>query len=282
MQYIAPTPAPTSRSGLGPWALASIVVGVGVGPVMGGAAFAVCAVQVRRARRHPGVAPDVVATDAFLADQNVEDPTPLRVTWLGDSLAAGVGADAVEETPAMVVARLLQRPVDLRILAVSGAKAKDVVEDQLPRLEPTDLVVISVGANDVASASSRHRYARRLDTILAATAPAPTVVMSMPDITMADRIGQPVRWLAGRRARYFDAARRRVTDRHPHAITADVATMPADLSRDAGRELLCADRFHPGPQVYRIWADRITTAARQLMEQLDTVASSAPVAVASA
>lgn len=104
----------------------------------------------------------------------------------------------------------------------------------------------------------------------------------MPDITMADRIGQPVRWLAGRRARYFDAARRRVTDRHPHAITADVATMPADLSRDAGRELLCADRFHPGPQVYRIWADRITTAARQLMEQLDTVASSAPVAVASA
>ena len=28
MQYIAPTPAPTIRSGLGPWALASIVVGV--------------------------------------------------------------------------------------------------------------------------------------------------------------------------------------------------------------------------------------------------------------
>ena len=34
MQYIAPTPAPVVRSGIGPWALASIVVGVGVGPVM--------------------------------------------------------------------------------------------------------------------------------------------------------------------------------------------------------------------------------------------------------
>jgi lysophospholipase L1-like esterase len=167
--------------------------------------------------------------------------------------------------------------VELRVLAVPGSKAGDVLRDQAPKLGGDDLVVLSVGANDVASRTSRRRYARELDAILMAAAPTPTVVMSMPDITMADRIGQPLRWLAGLRADYFDAARRRVVDRHPHAVSVDVATMPADLSRAAGRELLCADRFHPGPQVYRIWADRIAAAAHHLLHPVEGAAAVDPV-----
>ena len=269
-----PAPVATGRPRSAPWAVAGIALGVGVGPVVGGACFAICAVQARRASRHPGVAPTVVATDALVGHGPDSDGVPaLRVTWVGDSLAAGIGADQVDDTPALVVARLLQRPVELRVLAVPGSKAGDVLRDQAPKLGGDDLVVLSVGANDVASRTSRRRYARELDAILMAAAPTPTVVMSMPDITMADRIGQPLRWLAGLRADYFDAARRRVVDRHPHAVSVDVATMPADLSRAAGRELLCADRFHPGPQVYRIWADRIAAAAHHLLHPVEGAAA---------
>ncbi len=263
MQHL--TSVATRRSGPAPWALAGLALGVGIGPVAGGTCLAMCVVAARRAARHPGVAPSVVAADGLVGAEYGRPGAPLRVTFMGDSLAAGIGADEVHETPAVVVARLLQRPVDLRVLAVPGARSGDVVHEQVPRYTSSDLVVLSVGANDVASRISRRRYRRNLDAVLAATAPTPTVVMSMPDITMADRIGQPLRWFAGLRARYFDAARRRVTDRHPHAVSADVASMPSDLSRAAGRELLCADRFHPGPQVYRIWAQRITAAARPLL-----------------
>jgi lysophospholipase L1-like esterase len=251
--------APAARSAWRPFALA----GIGLGPVLGGVGcWALCAWQAVQAKRHPGVAPNVVSVDGL---HGPDGHDRIRVTWLGDSLAAGIGADHVDDTPAVLVARMLQRPVDLRILAVPGARSADVVEHQLPALDDADLVVVCVGSNDVASRTPRRDFVRSLDQILDATAPRPTVVLSLPDISMADRIGQPLRWLAGLRARHFEKARARATDRNPHAVSVDIATRPHGLARKAGRDLLCADRFHPGPQVYRIWADRIVEQAQVLL-----------------
>lgn len=266
MQHPAPTAipglagfAPAPRSAWRPFALA----GIGLGPVLGGAGcWALCAWQAVQAKRHPGVAPTVVAVDGL---HGPDGHDRVRVTWLGDSLAAGIGADHVDDTPAVLVARLLRRPVDLRVLAVPGARSADVVEHQLPALDDTDLVVVCVGSNDVASRTPRREFVRSLGRILDATAPRPTVVLSLPDITMADRIGQPLRWFAGLRARHFEKARGRVAGRHAHVVSVDIATRPEGLARKAGRELLCADRFHPGPQVYRIWADRIVEQAQVLL-----------------
>jgi len=46
---------------------------------------------------------------------------PLRTVWLGDSTAAGVGASAAEAVLGRQVARRLDRPVEVRVLASSGA-----------------------------------------------------------------------------------------------------------------------------------------------------------------
>ncbi len=244
-------------------ALIGMGVGVGAGPVLGGVTFALCAWQARRARNHPGVAPDVV-TDSGLMGPT--DEPPLRVTWLGDSLAAGIGADHVDDTPASLVARFLDRSVDLRMLAVPGARSVDVLTEQVPDIAgDEDLVVVCVGSNDVASRTRRRDYARQLDTILRATEGSPTIVLSLPDITMADRIGQPLRWLAGLRARHFEAARARVSRRHDHVASVDIATRPPGITRSVGKEMLCADRFHPGPLVYRVWAERIAEVSHQLL-----------------
>ena len=86
---------------------------------------------------------------------------PLRITWIGDSLAAGLGCDDVADTPAHLSARLLERPVDVTVLAVPGSKASDVIADQLDHVDPyTDLVVLCVGANDVADLSGPRRLRR--------------------------------------------------------------------------------------------------------------------------
>ena len=107
--------------------------------------------------------------------------------------------------------------------------------------------------------------AAELDHLLGATAPIPTVVLSLPDMTMPDRMAQPLRSVAGARARWFEAARARLAAAHPHVRSVDVASRPAGLSRPAARRLLCADRFHPGPQGYRCWAERIATVASELL-----------------
>ncbi|MDP1820803.1 MAG: hypothetical protein Q8K58_13060 [Acidimicrobiales bacterium] len=40
------------------------------------------------------------------------------------------------------------------------------------------------------------------------------------------------------------------------------------MSRRAARAHLCADRFHPGPQGYRVWAERIATVAHEVLPPL--------------
>ena len=228
-------------------------------------AWALCAWEARRARN--GGRPFTEALPGSGLVGAGVGGRPVRVAWLGDSLAAGLGCDDLVDTPAHLAARLLERPVEITMLAVPGARARDVLHDQLPRVQPdTDLVVLCVGANDVASATPRSRYAAQLNEVLTTLAPRPVVLLTLPDMAMADRIAQPLRGLAGITARWFDAARASVAAAHPHVVTVDIASRPPGISRRAGRLMLCADRFHPGPEGYRVWAERIATACHEILE----------------
>jgi lysophospholipase L1-like esterase len=168
---------------------------------------------------------------------------------------------------------MLERAVDVAVLAVPGSRAVHVREEQVPTLDrDVDVVVVCVGANDVASSTSRQQYAIELDAILTDLAPLPTIVLSLPDMAVADRMAQPLRFLAGLRARWFEAARAEVAARHPHVTSVDIASRPRAVSRRAARRLLCADRFHPGGEGYRMWAERISMACDRLLEEAERVA----------
>ena len=83
------------------------------------------------------------------------DPDALTWVVLGDSAAVGIGAESVERTYVAQVAERVAvetgRPVRVVNLAVSGAMAKDVLADQVPRLPASgvDAVTCVVGGNDV-------------------------------------------------------------------------------------------------------------------------------------
>lgn len=240
---------------------------MGAAPAVMGLFWAICSRQAQRARS--GDRPYVDALPASGLIGAGLGGRPVRVAWLGDSLATGLGCDEVDDTPAHLVARLLERSVEVSMLAVPGARAGHVLEEQLPSIEgSTDLVVLCVGANDVAGSTSRRSYAETLDQILVGLSPIPTLVLSLPDMAMPDRMAQPLRFLAGVRAHWFERARARVTARHDHATSVDIASRPAGVSRREGRLMLCADRFHPGPEGYRIWAERIADAAHLLVDPL--------------
>ena len=241
-------------------------VGVAAAPALTALCWGVCAWEARRARG--GDKPFVEALPASgLVGGGLGD-RPTRMAWLGDSLAAGLGCDDLADTPAHLTARLLERPVEVSMLAVPGARVEHVLEEQLSQLDrDTDLVVLCVGANDVAGATPRARYEAQLDEVLGRIAPTPVIVLSLPDMAMPDRIAQPLRTVAGMAARWYDAARARVVARHAHAVSVDIASRPHGLSRAAGRRMLCADRFHPGPEGYRVWAERIANAGHEILER---------------
>ena len=146
----------------------SIVVGVVVGFV------AVLAVEITVA----GNGVHLEEYEPHLADGmvNGDGPDggrpPLRITWLGDSTAAGVGSSGPQRAVSHQVAERLGRPVDLDVLAISGARIQDVLEKQVAKVAAdTDLVIISVGANDTTHVTSsgdfRERYRAVMDAYLA-------------------------------------------------------------------------------------------------------------------
>lgn len=188
---------------------------------------------------------------------------PLRVVWFGDSLAAGVGTSSPDGAVARQIARRLDRPIDLQVLAVSGARIADVVHDQLPLLTGTpDLVLISVGANDATHLTSLGEFEDLYDTFLAGLPPTTlVVVLGVPDMGSATRLAQPLRLLAGVRANQLDVVAHDAARRHGAAYVNIAARTGPSFRADPDR-FFAADHYHPTDAGYGVWADAITPVAR--------------------
>jgi lysophospholipase L1-like esterase len=123
-----------------------------------------------RAQKEPFAAAWRAANEAAL-----EGEGPLWVA-LGDSMTQGIGAAGISGGWVSQLHNQLTaqgRPFRLVNLSVTGARVRDVVDDQLPRLEALrvtpDLVTVLIGANDMFPRSRRPgavgRYAALLDRL---------------------------------------------------------------------------------------------------------------------
>jgi lysophospholipase L1-like esterase len=186
------------------------------------------------------------------------------MVWLGDSLAAGVGADTADVTMAHHVARRLAAPgaVTVEVLAVPGAQVRDVTRDQVPHLAglgPVDLVVLSAGANDVTARTPVRQFRRDYLELLNTLAPYPVVALGIPHLNDALRLPQPLRLLAGAQSRRLDRALTSAAAQVP-----GVTVVPLATHRPPGRRelagFLAADRYHPSGAGYAVWAAAVAAA----------------------
>lgn len=190
---------------------------------------------------------------------------PIRYLVLGDSTAAGVGAD-YERGIVLETARHLARSrrVELLNLAFSGARFRDVLRDQLPRARGwrPDLVLLDVGANDVTHLTSSRSMRRDLEEIirslLAENCEARVVVTGSPDMGAPPRIPFFLRGIAASRAgRINSIARQAVSDHDLTFAPISDRTGPAFRSDPT---LFHPDRFHPNARGYALWVPVLTEA----------------------
>jgi lysophospholipase L1-like esterase len=182
----------------------------------------------------------------------------LRIVWFGDSLAAGVGTSSPDGAVARQVARRLGRPVDVEVLAVSGARIADVVDQQLPRLSGVpDMAIISVGANDVTHLTSLDQFRERYEQFFARLSPTTiVVVLGVPDMGSATRLAQPLRALAGVRGNQLDVVAHDLAREHSAAYVNIAAQTGPSFRADPDR-FFAADHYHPSDAGYGVWADAI-------------------------
>ncbi|MDQ3681330.1 MAG: SGNH/GDSL hydrolase family protein [Actinomycetota bacterium] len=200
----------------------------------------------------------------------------LRMVWLGDSTAAGVGASDPDRSLPLQVAAGLGRPVEVVVLARSGARLGDVLDDQLPRvaaLDP-DVVVVSIGANDVVHLTTKSRFTSRYRRLLdqlrpSVTGPSVTgpsvVVLGIPDMGAPPRFAQPLRAVAGWRGRALDHGIREAVAGRSEVRHVDIAgrTGPG-MRRDPDR-YFALDRYHPNEAGYGLWAGAVLEVLRSVL-----------------
>ena len=195
------------------------------------------------------------SADGFYGpDSTIE---PLRVLVLGDSAAVGYGMDRAEQTPpamlGMGLAHVLDRPVEIRSLAVVGAKTIDVLDEQMPLIGDyaPDVTVIVVGTNDITHQVPTRVSARQLAKITEdlIAAGSEVVVGTVPDLGTIRPIMQPLRAWARRLSR-------ELAHRQSVAVTAAggravlMGSLLGDLFRDRYDDMFGVDRFHPSEAGY--------------------------------
>ncbi len=191
---------------------------------------------------------------------------------MGDSTAAGQGG-AYERGIALQTAAYLSqsRRVTLTNLSVSGATTDDILRSQLPaalRLKP-DIVLLSVGANDVTRLTSgttlKRSLARIVDRLRESRCDTRIVLTGAPAMGTVRRFAQPLRWVAGLRSsrvnRVFASL---IAERQ--LVWARIAQETGPLfARDA--TLFAPDRFHPNERGYAAWVPVINAALDEALNQ---------------
>jgi lysophospholipase L1-like esterase len=239
--------------------------------VAGGAVAAVALVGTEVVLAGRG--PILTEYDPSLADGRIEPSTPsgpgaepLRVTWIGDSTAAGVGASSAEGSVSRQVGRRLAdelgRPIDLQVVAVSGARVDDVVREQLALVDPdADAVFVSIGANDTTHLTSTGDFAASYRAMLEGLpAGAAVIALGVPDIGSVTRLAQPLRAIAGWRGAAYDAIGAEEAAR-AGATRVDIAAGTGPAFRADPDRLLAADHYHPSDAGYGVWTEVIVPVA---------------------
>ncbi|WP_412069711.1 SGNH/GDSL hydrolase family protein [Rubrivirga sp. IMCC43871] len=210
-----------------------------------------------------------LAPPAPLADGPCGDGPGLSLLLVGDSSAAGYGADRQENALlGQLVERLAARH---RVAWQHHARFGSTIPKTTAWLakqpaHPVDLAVVAVGLNDVIAGAGLAEWTAgydRLVGLLQTRFEAGHVVVSgLPPVGEFPALPQPMRFVIGRQRDRHDAALRALADRTPGVTyVATDASAAGPLSQGvAVSEVMAADGFHPGPRVYAEWARRVVEA----------------------
>jgi len=183
---------------------------------------------------------------------------PMRLLVFGDSTAAGVGAATQKDALAGSLARGLHdrfdRGVHWQVHARSGVTSGELRSFFLPAAtaESYDVIVLSIGVNDVMHLRRKRQFARDLAAILdALRAASPDAWILVPGVPRMERfrsLPDPLGSILGARAHRINRGARQVIEGR-HRV---VHTKPWPIGAPG---FFARDDFHPSAVGYAAWAN---------------------------
>ena len=181
----------------------------------------------------------------------------LRILLLGDSAAAGVGADDQSQALSGHLVDALSGDFQLewQLVAKSGLTTQQTRHalKQLPR-QAYDIVILSLGVNDVSqpisSLSWIYQHKALIAQIRRHCSCRQIILTKIPPMEKFPALPNPLRWYLGSKAKSFN--RQLVS----WAATQDDCEL-IDLNHRLSPVHMASDGFHPGPAIYRCWGQTI-------------------------
>jgi lysophospholipase L1-like esterase len=237
-------------------ATAAVYGGGGLG-LVGGSLFGLVKLEARLARRMIGpasLAP--LAVDGLHGTEFAGEP--LSLLLVGDSVAAGYGAEDVTDTPSVMIAsglaHIASRPVRVTCKARVGARSAGL-DEQLDRglTADPDVTVVIIGANDVTHSVRPSDAVRQLDAAVRRlkAAGSAVVVGTCPDLGGIKPIPPPLRQIA-RALSHRMAAAQTITVVEAGGVAVSLGKLPllTEQLLPTPGELFGDDRFHPSVTGY--------------------------------
>ncbi len=195
--------------------------------------------------------------------------SPWRFVVLGDSTSVGQGAKIQSENYSCQYAQLVllkQHPaVKIYNLAVSGAKTKDVLLKQVEAaiaLDP-DLIMISIGANDVTGLTNAEEFRRQYAMILQQLTradishKAKIVLLNIPSFSTSPLLWEPYRsaahFQAGKFNEIISALVKSQGDIKTEIRIVDIFGKTEADFRRFPKLNFSQDNFHPSAAGYKVW-----------------------------
>ena len=192
-----------------------------------------------------------VALPAALGPSNGqvgEGSSSLLLLGIGDSVIEGLGVAHVEEALTRQLALKLHqqnsRPILLQTQGRNGDRVRDLIA-RLPLLDGVepDLVLVSIGVNDVSHLTSVTRWQWEVTHLIAELKlrfSAPIVFLGIPPMGQFSALPQPLRFALGVRARLLDQTLQQAAKLLSGIYWFDTAS-------GFQAQLLARDGYHPGP-----------------------------------
>ncbi len=185
---------------------------------------------------------------------------PFRLLLVGDSSAAGVGAPCAEQSLLGELLALLRKDhqVTYHMLAETGKTTAEILMDLVDEpAEHHDLVVTALGVNDVTSQVPLNKWSEQqkalINTINSKFSPNQLIMSGLPPVREFPALPWPLNAYMGAYADQLNKMLVQITTAHEGVEFLSLRGYPDEAKA-------ATDGFHPGPTVYRLWAQNIVAA----------------------
>lgn len=185
-----------------------------------------------------------------------EQKTELKLLYLGESPAAGVGIEEIENAVSAQVAYKLAatQKVELQLLAQNGIKIKELLlKLQTTETQQPDISIITMGVNDCTNLTSSKEWQKNLNNLIAELKQRGSkhiFFTAVPPLQQFPLLPAPLSWIMGYRAHLLNHLLERSCQQHNAQFLAFSAVLLP--------EMICLDGYHPNEKGAELWANSIS------------------------